>query len=370
MNDDESVSAEPSTPEEDWLEQFEKLPSTLPNCGVDLRSFASEADAQAVGEITNAYLQMLGKTLNLKRLLRVIVAFDYRETLAGIDRGTSVAKPLTATNDELAVGIAMTPTVIHEGEARSVIVLNAGYMIRLTHNDSAETEALRADIVYTLAHECGHVHDLNVRATNLPGTILKAVHRSFRDDVLFPIAYGCWDEYIACFLSAHFGIDSTLRGYEETFVASLERAKDRADAAIRQYRMHADIKRVVQEVSEEYRRLMVYAAYLIGHVEGLEGNLDEMAPKAVDAMERHNYFKPFFEEIRSTLMAMHDICGEWKGLEAYDPLKEIAYRLLKVGGLDIQDRPDGLGRVDIPFSPATIPSLSEQMAFQAAKNQE
>src|ERR1051325_1229324 len=98
--------------DEDAVEEFLRRPSTLHDIGVDLRCFDTEERAKRVGEAVNSLLQIFGRLLNLKRLLRVIVAYDYHETLAAIERGIATEKQLKATNDELAVGIAMAPAVM------------------------------------------------------------------------------------------------------------------------------------------------------------------------------------------------------------------------------------------------------------------
>src|ERR1019366_5246652 len=106
VDDNEQRKSEPFEAEAKEAEDFALLPSTLPDIGVDLHGFATEEMAKAVGEAVHSWLHAFGKFLNLKRLLRIIVAYNYEEALAGIDRGTAAGKPLAATNDEIAVGIA------------------------------------------------------------------------------------------------------------------------------------------------------------------------------------------------------------------------------------------------------------------------
>jgi hypothetical protein len=349
------------------MEDFARLPSTMPPIGIDMSGYPTEELAKSVGEAINTWLHLFGKILNLKRLKQVVVSYNYNEALAAVDQEAPVSGPLTATNDEIAVGIAMTPTVLRDGEAMSVMVLNATYMAVLAVEETAENAALREQMIYTLAHECGHVHDLDIRATCMPDIILKR-RLSFRDGILLGIASGCWDEYMACRLSAFIAKESALRPLEDTFCTALERAKDRANAAIRQYRMHADVSRVTKEVAEIYKRVMVYAAYMLGHIDGTEGDVAVLAPKALDALERQPYFKPFFSRLHDELRAMHSIYGEWKGLDVYEPLKQLADDLLKLGGIDIQPRADETVYVAIPFSAETIPTLEEQKTFLAAKN--
>jgi hypothetical protein len=128
---------------------------------------------------------------------------------------------------------------MHEGEPRSVMVLNAAFISVLGESETPENEAARRETIYVLAHECGHVHDLEMQTAAFPDSMLK-LKLPYRDGVLLGIAMACWDEYIACLLSASFATGSTLLAYEETFCKALGGAKGRADAGIRQYRMHKD----------------------------------------------------------------------------------------------------------------------------------
>jgi len=105
------------------MEEFARRPSTMPPIGIDLSGYATEEFAKSVGETVNGWLDLLGKILNLKRLKQVVVSYNYNEALAAVDQGAPVSGPLKATNDEIAVGIAMTPTILRDGEAMSVMVL-------------------------------------------------------------------------------------------------------------------------------------------------------------------------------------------------------------------------------------------------------
>ncbi len=367
MGEAEQAEFDSSDSDEQAAADFERLPSTLPPVGIDLRHYANEEFARSVGKAIEEWLYVFGKVLNLKRLKQVVVSYKYHEALAEVDQGAPVSGPLQATNDEIAVGIAMTPTVLDDGEAKSVMVLNAEYMAVLAVKEEPENAELRDQMIYTLAHECGHVHDLDMRVTCMPDIILKQ-QLSFRDGILLGIATGCWDEYIACRLSAFIAKEPVLRSLEETFCTALDKAKERADAAIRQYRMHADVTRVTREVAGIYKGVMVYAAYMRGHIDGIDGNVTASAPKAMDALERNPYFRLFFSRLYDELRAMHSTYGTWKGLDIYEPLKTIADELLKLGGIDIQQREDGSAYVDVPRRSETMPTIAEQMAFLSEKN--
>jgi len=93
--------ADPPEPdsEQQAIDEFERRPSTMPDIGIDLRNFATEEQANSVGREVLGILHALGKILNLKRLAQVIVAWDYNDAFANLDRGTEVSRQLAATDD-------------------------------------------------------------------------------------------------------------------------------------------------------------------------------------------------------------------------------------------------------------------------------
>jgi hypothetical protein len=57
--------------------------------------------------------------MNLSSLSRVWVSYDYENTLLSLNRGDEIQTKLTPTQDDVAVGIAMTPAIIENGAVKS-----------------------------------------------------------------------------------------------------------------------------------------------------------------------------------------------------------------------------------------------------------
>jgi hypothetical protein len=89
---------------------------------------------------------------------------------------------------------------------------------------------------------------------------------------------------------------------------------------------------------------------------------DEAAPKAVDAVERNPFFKPFYSRLHECLRTRYVSYGNWKGLEVYQPLKELAEELLTVGGFKFQLKVDGTERINLRFTTEMTPTLEEKWA--------
>ena len=74
-----------------------------PNIDADLAGFSTRDFAEKVGAGVLNCLHNFGKVFNLKRLFKIIVAYDYRAALAGVDTGVETSRPLTATENGLSL---------------------------------------------------------------------------------------------------------------------------------------------------------------------------------------------------------------------------------------------------------------------------
>jgi hypothetical protein len=79
MQNGEETKPEPS--EAEAMEELARRSSTMPPIGIDLCGFATTDLANSVGAEVQGCLYQFGKLPNFKRLMRVIVACNYEETL-------------------------------------------------------------------------------------------------------------------------------------------------------------------------------------------------------------------------------------------------------------------------------------------------
>ena len=113
---------------EKTFEEFLKKPTTLPeDLVITLTNFSDEQDAHRCADVVRGYLQVFGRLMDLSLLDRVYITFDYEGTLAALDPGTGSGRVFSATNDDIATGVAMAPSVLRDGVWKSVIVINAGF---------------------------------------------------------------------------------------------------------------------------------------------------------------------------------------------------------------------------------------------------
>jgi hypothetical protein len=323
-------------------------PSSLPEVTVNLIGFASEQEAKEVGNNILAVLHVLGIYLELERLEAITVAFDYAEALANIDCGGFKTKP-KATEDIHAVGVAMAVTVLRAPKPMKHLVMNASCARFL--KDTADPNYRLA--LYLVAHEAAHVHDLARQDRTYPGIFGQAMQDS-REGFMFTVAQSCWEEYIACILSADYAPSSQTDNYEETFCSVFADVRKRGNAHIRRYRTGRDVMRLLDELQQEYGSMLKYAAYLLGHVEGLGQTLQAAAPRAFALIQESSWFAPLFGDFHLQLKGLDESYGKWSGIEVFEPLKRTVSDVFKAGGIEFQQKQDGTYYISVPFTYDTV----------------
>ena len=351
-------------PSKSCYEEVSARTTTLPEITISLTGFAREEDAHNLGNIIREFLVFYGKLMDLSGLTRVWVAYDYEGTLANLERGFDAGNKLTPTQDDIAVGIAMTPAVLQDGTAKSVMVLNAYHMMALAHPDNEELKPYYRRMMYTLAHECGHVHDLAAKVRSFPEKWLK-LRLNRRDGALFEIAEACWSEYIACRLSAVVSSDEIATDYENTFCEQLQKGFPAIRGYLRQYRMHGDVTRVLTECSYVVKKVLVYASYLFGQLAGTGASFEEAAPRAKALLGSHSEARKVVQRLEAVLERMCKSYGSWDTFDVFEPLKKVALDLFAVAGLHLEDRGEEGTYVSIPYTEDTLPSAEEQAAYHA-----
>ena len=337
---DETHSSTEATAEVDQsFEEFMQKPTTLPDdLVITLTNFTDEQDAHKCADVLRGYLQVFGRLMDLSDLDRVYVTFDYEGTLASLDRGFSAVNVLTPTNDEIATGVAMAPSVKREDGWKSVIVINAAYARSLSFEDDGspvedkeQLEALRAETLHILAHECGHVHDHTAQTKNLPEDSYSKTWSPIEHRLKEP-AMACWSEYIAEYLSAGFGTKDTLSNFETGFCDRLEYAWPAMTKAIRQYRMHGHVDQVISEVGIQIRHVIIYAAYLLGYLSRTGQRLNSHALKATQHLDLHPELGAFVDRLEHELEALHEQYPSFTSLDVFNPLSELIHDMVQESG--------------------------------------
>jgi hypothetical protein len=315
---------------------------------VSVKGF-EQAEAIRLGESIGAAAREFSRFIDLEALDGITIAADYPAALRELDRGFEATSQLTPTTEN-GLGIAMTPTVLRGGIVKAHMVFHGGVAFQLVQQEDVDGQA---HAFYTVAHECGHVELTKVFDKAFPGRLLKHRHTDYEESFVAEAARGCWDEYAASRLSGPFG-EKQLPLYEETFVTVLQNARERGNAAIRAFRLHADLMRLLAEVGPIYRQVLTFGSYLLGHLAGRSESLS--SAKSVEAALDGHWYAPHFLKLSAELEKLWSRYGEWSSFDEFAPIGAIAKNVMREAGVDIQRESDGRIRVNVPFTPETIPS--------------
>ncbi|MDG4608774.1 MAG: hypothetical protein P9C48_06545 [Defluviicoccus sp.] len=330
-------------------EKIEPPPPTAPeNIPVSALGFEDTETATHFSYVLADVVRAVSRYIDLSRLDGITIAYDYDAALAALDRGYEGIRPLTRTNDDTAVGVAMAPAVLRSSVVKGHLIFYAPAVLPI--EDKSHEHFNQA--LYLIAHECAHIEDLKRRDDRFSGTILQQQVHDYEEALFASIVAVLWEEYAACRTSAIFG-DGQGSAYEECLIGALSAARDEAYAAIRAYRLHGDIRRVLEEAGRPLCEPLRFAAYLLGHLDGRQEDWG-VVPQARDRLAECEYAS-YVDRLATALRELWATRDSWESLDVFTPLKEIAHEVLAEGGMTITHLPDGQARVDIPFTPETMP---------------
>ena len=103
-----------------------------------------------------------------------------------------------------------------------------------------------------------------------------------------------------CWLSAFIAKEPVLRSLEEDVLHRARQSKrTRRCSLSRQYRMHARVTRVIREVAGIYKGVMVYAAYMLGHIDCARRQCDRIGSEGYGCAGAESLFQAvLFEALR------------------------------------------------------------------------
>ena len=325
------------------------LPTAPNRLPVSVQGFENTDHAKAFASLIAHVVYEISCYIDLDRLDGITVAHDYDKALAHLDRGCPTTRPLTRTSSDQLSGVAMAPPVMRDGVIKGHVVFYAPVVLPIEQEEGN----MYRQAIYTIAHECAHVEDLKNRDKCFPGTILRKMTVDVEDATLEQISSALWEEYAACRVSAPF-CKEQMQYYEQGFIDVLRKSGDLANEAIRSYRVHGNVKRVLEEAGQPLCEPLRLFAYLSGHLDGLGEDM-ESAPLARDELLGSGY-AAFTGRILKILRSLWSVRGSWASPAAFDPLKAVGKDALGNGGIFLIRQPDGNLYVDIPFTPKTMPA--------------
>lgn len=316
---------------------------------VTIRGLVDAEKATAFGHVLAGAVRSIGTRIDVSRLDGLTAADEYATALREIDRGFEATVELSPSRNADMVGTAMSVRVMREGVPKAHLVFDIEMLLPLYVYDSEHPEWWRA--LHMIAHECAHVEDLKRKDEAFPGIILRPQQLGWVDQNLGHVGLNFWEEYYACRRTAGFRPKATDE-FAGVLLSCLEKAQDEVNAAIRSYRCHEDLGRLVSEALEPALRPLRAASYLFGHVEDLDGgwaSIDELLNRV-----REHRLSDLIEEMLEELRRLWACRDAWTSMDEFEELVAIALEALERGGIRVEEFPDGGCYLHVPFTAETM----------------
>ena len=327
----------------------EKGSITLPaNTPVSIRGALEGDDQDTIQGFIDAiegHLAAISQHIDLSGLDGVTIATDYADATAEVDRGVAISDTSTRpTRDGIAVGVAMTLSVLRANKVKSHIVLSHLDVRPILNPDDTSPYGLA---VQALAHECAHVeiqHRFDSAFPNqtlrpAPATWTALDHEKWRYAIQLT-----FDEYAASRLSAPFGADP-LSGYVEALLKTLDRTSDHSRDLLRDWLDDGDFTKVFHGMFKTHGDLLIRSAYVLGTMDGLGMELDDV-PELSGRLEGSD-LEPYFERLHQVCRSLMAEIGEWTAMDEFHPIGDLLEDIVALRGVTVKLQPDGGLWVDV-----------------------
>ncbi|RWO23175.1 MAG: hypothetical protein EOS10_34245 [Mesorhizobium sp.] len=187
------------------------------------------------------------------------------------------------------------------------------------------------------------------RERQFPGILLDQTPAGYVRLLERQFAEAFWCEYAVCRISARLARNEEQR-FRENLPSRLNDARPHAREAIRSYRTHRDVERVLQEVGGAALEPLRIASYLFGH---LDGTSDEECDVAAELQAADPIFVAAIGELVSQMRLLWNRRGAWETHDDMLVLGRTAFALIRVCGVHAIAQPDGRAYISVPFTADT-----------------
>ncbi|WP_259664070.1 MULTISPECIES: hypothetical protein [Rhizobium] len=328
-------------------------PSTMPDIKVEVLGIQNEYGAECLRLGMTDLVREIGRYIEISTLDGITVAVDYDAALRTLVRGIEGVRAEERTNDAGFVGVGKSVVVKRGDEFKTHIVLLADPVCVLAFaEEDRDVDDLRTALAI-ICHECAHVEEHADRDRQFPGVLVGYRARTYIGKLEQQFAESFWGEYAVCRTSAPWARNEEKR-FRDNLATRLMDARGKAREAIRSYRIHGDVERVLQEAGAALLEPLRMASYLFGHLDGIaEGELVDIALELTGADPA---ISAAIVELVSQMRILWARRGNWESYEELMALGETAVKLIQVCGVHATPQPNGTAYINVPYTADTMPA--------------
>lgn len=238
---------------------------------ISLQGFSNEDTARYLGHLTLETIRNLEQkyTLNISRLKKVVISFDYPVALQEIANEFNHKSSPIFTNSKQAKGVAQLLSRVEHGGKYSeyALVLSVDFFIEL-FDDTGEISLVHiSKIIHRIHHELIHVHEHNLNSLDSSRII------DDYDDAFLITGKRAWSEYLANYMSSQTAPDDSIQDVLFTFETVLKDVPTEIEGFIKSYKIdQLSLAEMHTAVTQRIKLIANMYAYAHGYING--ANID------------------------------------------------------------------------------------------------
>jgi len=307
----------------------------------------SPAQAEIIAQTIAGIMHVLAESgSDLRSLDGITLATDCKQTAAEIQQLRAGEIPLERAELPESLDLGRTVPVWRDDELRFHIVLRASLGVMAISGKKKDYELA----VASLAHEAAHVEHEGHLYRQLPQLRARSRECSNCSRAAFIKALDTWSEYSASRSAAIFR-PSTLDDLDSVFAKLLRRSAPACRAIMANCRKHGITPQAFLDLQQLFGDLFIGAGYLLGHLHGLEWNLDEHAPRAAALLRKLPEMQDVMARLGKALHLLWLTEYAWDSIEVFAPVYDLLLETMELYGLSFHKNNNEEYIVKLRFRP-------------------
>lgn len=248
---------------------------------ITLEGFATEEEANNIGNFTLEAIRTLSKKLNLEisKLKCVVISYNFSEALQNVTSSYLHKSPSSFTNSKQGAAVGQLVSKISSNGLceEYTLVLSIDFFVELFNDGSFlkfNAEGYPT-VIHRIHHELVHVHEKN---------LLTCLDQKFTvneyGDALLISATRAWSEYLANYMSSRTAPQETINLFLENLDTVVNEVSDEIEKFIWSYKNdNISLDTMYLEAKKRIKLIINSYAYAIGYVHSLDININEYNPK-------------------------------------------------------------------------------------------
>ncbi len=297
-------------------------------CTLGVSCYQPSEVRQLIAVTVQQVFQSLARTgMDLRSLDGITMTEDCDATASSLRILSPGVVSLETAEQPDTFEMARTVPVWRDKELRFHIVMRAGVALGMLASDRAVQSAAYACV----AHEAAHVEHEGHLYRTFPALFRQPVPCGVRSRQTFLKAIDVWSEYAACRSSAGFRPEAA-EEFENVFCRALEDSLSTCKRCIAAYRGDGNALQAFMDIQQLFGDVFICAGYFLGHLEGLELDLDRPASRVVTLFGKYPRIADLIHRLRRVLHELWLTEYAWSSVEVFSPIYELICAMMALHG--------------------------------------